>query len=153
MAGICFFFEDNDIDMYSGRVIDLEAWNYATQAGGEDMKDMLVLNCTGVFGDYQDIRTPNKRFNFESRKHSGRDPHPELKGRVAYFMIPTDKRVQKSLWDFDHEVDWYCFGPAHSDHFQPEKEDVCITIPLPVQLHAVHTANIVMAHRYHVRNS
>lgn len=147
MAGICFYFEDYDLDVYSGRNIDLDSWNYAIQAGGSDMKDMLVLNQTD-----QKIRTPNKQINFKTCLHSERTPHPKLEGRVAYFVVPTDTRVQNTLWEFDHEVDWYCFGPGQRDNFSPKKGDVFVTVPMPVQLHAVHIASVVMAHRFHVRN-
>lgn len=44
-VGVCFYFEDNDVDVWSGRSIDLDAWNYAIKAAG-DIKDVVIINRT-----------------------------------------------------------------------------------------------------------
>ena len=155
MAGICFYFEDYDVDVYSGRRIDLDAWNYAIQSGGQDMDTLLMLNRTT-----QKITSPNSRLSFSTLDDTSKVVVPELEGTVAYFCPPPDPRVAETLWDFDHNVDWYCFGPSGGFKFEPKPGDRVVGIPLgpvdlagvvPGQIHSVHTASIVMAHRYHVK--
>jgi len=145
-AGVCFYFEDHDVDVYSGRRIDLDAWNYAAQAGGPDVRNLLVLNRTD-----KKLTTPNAHMRLEVL--DGNKPFPNLDGSAAYFIPPSDDRWQTTLWDFDHNVDWYCFGPAMEFEFEPRKNDIIVTIPMDVQLHAVHAASVVMAHRYAVLNN
>lgn len=146
MAGLCFYYEDNDIDVYSGRPCDLDAWNYALQAGGPDMRQMMVLNRTN-----QMLHTPNAKVSFEVRSETEGEL-VELSGKVAYFVPPSDGRATEDLWDFHHEVDWYFFGPAQRFYFEPKSQDSVVAIPIPVQLHALHVASIVMAHRYAVKH-
>ena len=42
MAGIVFWFENNDRDVFSGRQVDLDAWRYAIKAGGLDKARCLM---------------------------------------------------------------------------------------------------------------
>ena len=45
MAGVVFFFEQNDVDVWSGRPVDLDAWALACLAAG-DIDRVVVVNRT-----------------------------------------------------------------------------------------------------------
>lgn len=137
MVGICFYFERYDVDVWSGRRIDLDAWNYAIKAAG-DIDRMIVINRS-----HMEIKTPDGNLKFKVV-----DELPELEGNVAYICCPWNKAKTKiSLWDFDHNVDWYVFGPANG--WQHEI-DTGVYVPQAGQaaLHATHVASTVMFHRY-----
>lgn len=142
MAGICFFFESNDVDVWSGREIDLDAWAYAV-LNAKDIDRVIVVN-----------RTSNRvrRFldNFQVTSAL-----PVLEGRVVHVICPWDDADQKtSLWSFDHQTDWYVFGPASGwlSLGLPIEQGVYVPGGAPgrIALHATHAASIVLAHRYHV---
>lgn len=137
MAGICFYFERYDIDVWSGRDIDLDAWNYACKAAG-DIDKAVVIN-----------RTSKKLKSFDtSMEFEVVDELPHLPGRVVYVCCPwddVDNRV--SLWNFEHNVDWYVFGPANGWR---KKIDSGIYVPQNglAALHSTHIASTVLLHRY-----
>lgn len=137
MVGICFYFEDNDTDVWSGRRIDLDAWNYAAKAAG-DIDEMIVINRTN-----NTLTTPDGNMAFQVV-----DEPPTLSGHIAHICCPWDKmREAVPLWKFDHKVDWYVFGPANG--WQHEV-DVGVYVPQAGQaaLHSTHVASTVMFHRY-----
>lgn len=138
MVGLCFFFEDNDRDVWSGREIDLDAWRYAAKASGID--EMVVVNRT---------ETPISQIDLEIALHVVQEV-PELPGVVASLVCPWRPWPATSLWDFDHAVDWYVFGPA--DGWQQRPQGQLVTVPQAglAALHAVHIASVVMLHRYEV---
>jgi hypothetical protein len=142
MVGVVFFFEENDVDVYSGRRIHLDAWNYAIKAAG-DITDMIVINRTD-----KNISSPDSELNFKVVSEM-----PDLDGVIVHLVCPWDKIENNSvaLWDFDHEADWYVFGPASGWN----AEDIIkVGVHIPQSnmgaLHAVHVASIVMMHRYKV---
>ena len=135
MAGICFFFEPSDVDVWSGK--DLDAWNYAIKLAG-DIDRMIVVNKTE-----QTIQSPDRALDF-----SVVDTLPELEN--ACYLTPPWKESE-SMWDFDHNVDWYVFGPASGWAEAPGKM-ICIPQAGLGAPHSVHVATTVMFHRYHVRN-
>jgi hypothetical protein len=135
MPGICFYFENNDIDVWSGRRIDLDAWNYAEQAAG-DIERVIIINKSDV-----EIQIANH--------YEVVNDIPILEGRVAHVCCPWDSATEKvALWDFDHQVDWYVFGPANG--WAGQILDLGVYVPISGQgaLHAVHVAAIVLTHRY-----
>ena len=137
MVGVCFYFEDNDVDVWSGRRIDLDAWNYAAKAAG-DIDKMIVINKT-----LSKLTTPDGELDF-----SVVEELPELEGRIAYICCPWNKmKLATPLWDFDHNVDWYVFGPAGGWHHEV---DIGVYIPQAGigALHSTHVASTVMFHRY-----
>lgn len=147
MAGICFFFESYDIDVWSGRRIDLDAWNYACKAAG-DIDRIVVVNRTA-----SKISTPDRRINFECIQPSMTgDPIqdlPKFEGKVAYVCCPWDTANEMvSLWEFDHDVDWYVFGPASG--WRGKIEGLGLYIPQAGQAatHSVHVASTILMHRY-----
>ena len=139
MAGIVFYFEDYDRDVYSGRRVDFDAWRYAAKAAG-DIDKMIVINQTDMVFDHPD----------SSIEFAVVDTLPELEGKVAHIVCPwNDVTNMTSLWDFNHDVDWYVFGPSNGW----DKLDNGICIPqanMGVATHAIHIAAVVLMHRYQV---
>lgn len=138
-VGVCFYFEDNDVDVWSGRSIDLDAWNYAIKAAG-DIKDVVIINRTN-----ENLRTLDASLKF--RQVATR---PILDGRVTHVIRPWDDAEDKvDLWSFDHQTDWYLFGPA-SGWQRKVSKGVYIPQSGRGALHSVHVATAVMLHRYKV---
>jgi len=134
MAGICFFFESSDVDVWSGK--NLDAWNYAMKCAG-DIDKMIVINRTP-----QHVQSPDTDVQCTVVNEL-----PILSNAV-YFVGPNEQtETTISLWQFDHNVEWYCFGPAGG-----WKMINCRTVTIPQAgrgaLHAVHVASVVMFHRY-----
>ena len=138
MAGIVFYFEDNDIDVWSGRKIDLDAWNYSCKIGGIDK--VIIINKTEEdikpFDSWMDIKIV-KDFDINS-----------LDGHTTQLVTPNET-ISTSLWDFDHKTDWYIIGPA-SGWCGVYEADKKITIPQGDNghHHSVFVASTVMYHRY-----
>lgn len=144
MTGVVFFFEENDVDVWSGRRIDFDAWCYAIKAAG-DIDKAIIINKTNLnlltFDVDMDIKIV--------------DTLPELSGKLAYIVCPWDKsNTKQDLWSFNHEVDWYLFGPAKGWISCNKSIDFGVCVPMNGRgaLHAVHIASTVLLHRYYVRN-
>lgn len=136
-ANICFFYEDNDVDVWSGRHTDLDAWNYAARAAGS-IDRIVVVNRTS------EVLTPGGSFEVV-------EDYPVMEGLVAKFVGPGEGGTPVSLWSFMHEVDWYAFGPA-SGWSSELVADLDVVVPQSgmAALHSVHIASLVLLHRYHV---
>ena len=133
MAGICFYYEDVDVDVWSGK--DLDAWNYACKVAG-DITKMIVVN-----GTDQIVVSPDSELDFEVVEEL-----PEL-GKAAYIVCPWES-PSLSLWDFEHDVDWYVFGPASGWNAPLEESRVSIPQSGRGAVHSAHIATVVMFHRY-----
>lgn len=140
MAGVAFFLEDYDVDVYSGRLESLDAWNYAIGAAG-DITDVVIINRTTIDPVF------NLRYNIHIVPTEEAFIALSSGDRVTYVGAYNEFEDTKSLWDFDHETDWYFFGEA-SGHEAPAG----ITIPTADNMvfHSVHAATVVMAHRHQV---
>lgn len=139
MAGVCFFFEPEHVDVFSGRDISLDAWNYAVKAAG-DISEAVIIDRVGtarafdadlptlILGDITEWTPTGSTILIDTPWH-------------------TDNPV--SLWDFNHQVDWYVFGPAAG---WTNRTDGSLVIPQAGTgaLHACHVASIVMLHRFAV---
>lgn len=139
MAGVCFYFEDNDRDVYSGRRIDLDAWNYAIKAAG-DVDQACVVNRAVA-----DLSSPDPERIVFDEVGEDFDPANSIKLVTPWQAAPGSV----SLWDFDHDVEWYLFGPAagwtgESGLYIPQAGQAA--------LHSIHIASVVLMHRYHVLN-
>jgi len=136
LAGIAFFFEDNDTDVYSGRRVDLDAWNYASKIS-EDIDKAMIVNWTD-----QKLQSFDRSMDIKIV-----DSLPELDGVVTRLVTPwrADEDTIE-LYDFDHKTDWYVFGPAQG--FSPDGQSVTIPQAGLGAMHSVHCASVVMAHRY-----
>lgn len=131
MAGLCFFVEDPDVDVYS----DIYAWNNAVKMGGIDK--VVMVDRTGSAQPF-DHSLPTQIVT----------KLPELEGIVTFIVTPWDSEDSISLWDFDHKTDWYVIGPAHG--WNRERTGVHIPMNSRGALHSVHAATVVMAHRFGV---
>ena len=140
MAGICFHFENIDVDVWSGH--DLDAWNYAAKACG-DIDEIIVINHTEKVLKNPDI----DKFRFSVVNKT-----PQLKGDVVSLVPPWQcKTSGTSLWNFSHNVDWYYFGPASSPLIV-QGEEVFVPQVGVGALHAVHIASVVLMHRFGVKS-
>ena len=138
MAGICFFFENKNVDIFSGCRHSLDAWNYALLAGG-GITDVAIINHTDLH------LTFNRQFNFTIYPHVSAFNSAVYDQTVTYIGAENEFTNVTSIWDFDHNTDWYMFGPAHGH----TKHESGVSIPGGV-FHSVHAASVVMAHRYKV---
>jgi len=142
MAGIVFYFEDYDSDVWSGRDIDMDAWKYSVNAS-MDVDKIIIINKTKEsikwFDHTMDIQVVTEL--------------PKLEGHVTQLVTPSEmvlyNKDSNSLWDFNHETDWYVFGPAigwGGNHFG----DTLLSIPNNnnVHHHSVFIGTIVLYHRY-----
>ena len=142
MAGLVFYFEDNDRDVWSGRNLDFDAWNYLAQIPG-DITKIRVINKT------QNTYDP---FN-EALDVEYLDALPDFgTDHVTQLVCPWEPVEYIELWDFDHNTDWYVLGPANGwggNHFG----DQLVSVPQysNVACHAIHIATVAMAHRYKVK--
>ena len=144
MVGVLFFFERNDIDIFSGRRIDLSAWNYALKSAG-DIDRVIIINRTEkqipVFNSDLNIRIETKI--------------PELSGIKTFVICPHDNAENKTdLWNFNHDTDWYLFGPADGWKSEDINIDNGVYIPTALSdgLHALHIATAVMLHRFRTKS-
>lgn len=100
MAGIVFYFENSDIDVYSGRDADLSAWNHLCKVA--DIQKAIVINKSSKnvvpFDSSMEIEVVTEI--------------PSLTGHVTQLVLPNEREDSISLWDFDHQTDWYIFGSA-----------------------------------------
>jgi hypothetical protein len=140
MAGVAFFFEEFDTDVYSGRLGFLDAWNYAFLAAG-DITDVVIINRTDL--------VPILPVNYRIQIVSSEEEFLALASgdRITYIGAYNEFEETTSLWDFDHKTDWYFFGHAHG-----HKAPTGVTIPTArnTVFHSVHAATVVMTHRYEV---
>lgn len=143
-SGIVFYFEENDVDVWSGRAIDLDAWNYAIKAGG-NIDKVIVINKTN-----QNLTTLDGNVDFQVTTEI-----PVLSGTVAQIVCPWENTQSNkiNLWDFDHNIDWYVFGPANgwaNNYFG----DILLTIPQQGigACHAIHINTVIMFDRYKKNN-
>lgn len=142
MAGIVFFFEDNNIDVWSGRNLDLDAWNYSCKIGGIDKA--IIVNTTELninkFDANMDIQIVSEL--------------PLLSGVTTQFVVPSENINSESLWDFNHQTDWYILGPANGwagNHFA----DRFVHIPQEsvAAHHSIFIGSVIAFHRTHVINN
>jgi len=140
MAGVAFFFEEFDTDVYSGRLGFLDAWNYAFLAAG-DITDVVIINRTAL--------VPILPLNYNIRIVSSEEEFLALAAgdKVTYIGAPNEFEEAESLWNFDHKTDWYFFG-----HASGHRTQTGVTIPTAgkAAFHSVHAATVVMTHRYEV---
>lgn len=143
MVGVAFHFEPNDVDVWSGRRIDLDAWNYAIKAAG-DVDRAVVVNTTS-----------QALSSFDADMDISIVPELPVLENAVHVCCPWEAdrcRSATALWDFDHAgLDWYVFGPA-----QGWRRDLDRGLYVPQAgvgaLHAVHIASVVLLHRFHILN-
>lgn len=142
MVGVCFHYEEYDSDVFSGRPVILDAWNYAISAAG-DVTEVCIINKTAqtlkfnekfdlkVFGTCQEFLEYSK-----SRK-------------VTNVVAPGEVDQPTSLWEFDHVTDFYLFGST-ADRLSGG--GIIIPTAGVAAFHPVHAATVVLSHRFGVHN-
>lgn len=138
MAGICFYFEDADVDVWSGK--DFDAWNYACKVAG-DIDSAFVVNATDqvlqAFDTSMDFRT------FDSLA----DAEQSMSGVKSFVGCPWDQGNYTPLYQCDHSlIDWYIFGPAAG--WSETHDGICIPQAGLGAVHSVHAATAIMFQRY-----
>jgi hypothetical protein len=142
MVGICFYYEDVDVDVWSGKKLD--AWNYACQAAG-DVDKAIVINKTE-----QRVDSFDKSIDFIVCSDL---EEANLTGHITQMVCPWDfSSPTKPLWDFDHQTDWYILGPANGWGGINIGEMVHVPQAGRGSMHSVHIFTTVMLHRYSVTN-
>jgi hypothetical protein len=143
VTGVVFFFEEYDRDVYSGRKIDLDAWNYAFKASG-DIDKIIVINKTEMdlsssLGGSYDFSVVNTIPD-------------NISGDIVHLICPWNFAEEKiSLWDYDHSADWYIFGPSNGWSSDAGiKKGVFIPQNTKVANHSIHICSTVMMHRHKV---
>ena len=144
MTGICFFYEDSDVDVWSGK--DLDAWNYACKVAG-DIDSMIVINKTT-----QILTTPNADmvFNVVSDLDAAKDL---MSGDIVYMVCPWENTTVLSMAGFMHTNDWYVFGPASGWGSYTLPSGMTIPQAGTGAVHSVHAATVAMFHRFWTINS
>jgi hypothetical protein len=144
MAGVVFYFESFDKDMWSGRPVDLDAWNYNCKIAGIDRA--IIVNKT-----FTNIQSFDRGMDIQVVSEI-----PELSGHKTQLVCPWENTPSDKveLWDFDHETDWYIFGPANGwtgNYFA----DSLVTVPQDGvgAHHAVFVATTVMYHRHKIKRA
>lgn len=148
MAGIVFWFENNDRDVFSGRKVDLDAWRYAVKAGG--IEKARCFNATELEVKF------DKDFDFEVAGKDNIDfldwvdSHKEE--NLVFF--DTEWSCPESaipISDLDHStVDWYIFGAANGFHSDILRDHNFVYLPINGMgaLHSVHIASAVLLRRW-----
>lgn len=143
-AGVVFWFQQEDTDVFSSRPIDLDAWRYAIKAGGCDKA--RCINETE-----EDLKFDGA-FDFETIGSSQADLKNWLadKENVVVFQCewscPEDAIPLREL---DHtKVDWYVFGHGANAPFNLDAQYVYMPIADQAGLHPVHAASAVMLRRW-----
>ena len=142
MVGLVFYFEDNDIDVWSGKDFDLDAWNYNCKISG--INKVIIINKTT-----QILRPFDVSMDIEIVSEL-----PLLTGHTTQLVTNTDNCIKTDLWGFNHQTDWYIIGPAAGwggEFFG----DTLLTIPQigSGDHHSVFIGATVMFHRNYIINN
>jgi hypothetical protein len=151
MAGVLFYFQNNDIDVFSGRnPIDLDAWRYACKASNiESVRCINETNMSILFDTDVDFKIVN---SLESWLDT-------IIGQTIVLFepqwsCPADAVSFKQL---DHSIiDWYVFGAANGFNI-PQLESYELTYCYLPQngsgaLHSIHIASAVLLNRWSALN-
>ena len=115
MAGILFWYQEYDTDVFSGRPIDLDAWRYAIKAGGID-----TVKCINETED--EICIGDADMDFEIVGNNFNDFENWLNNHSNVALFDTEWTCPEGaipLSDLNHsEIEWYVFGSA--DHGVPK---------------------------------
>lgn len=146
MSGIIFYYEDSDIDVWSGK--NLDAWNYAAKIG--EIDSLIVINKTD-----QELKNPNVSLNFKVINDIS---ELKVEGLTVALRCPWESEKGDSLWEFNHDVNWYIIGPAAGwNSVKSEYKNFDYNIHIPqgnkIATHSIHVATTVMFDRYNKLNN
>jgi hypothetical protein len=144
MAGIVFWFQSQDRDVFSSRPIDLDAWRYAAKAGGIDQARCINETPWPIFFDGD--------FDFEIIG-SRRDDFMEWsKDKTNMVILETERQCPEGaipLRELDHsKVEWYIFGNGNASPQGVDGQYVYLPQDGIGGLHPVHTASAVLLRRW-----
>lgn len=121
MIGLCFYYEPQYIDEYSGFELMLHFWRLTGKA--YNVKDFSIIS---------EIDVPD--LHDESINISVYKTFEEFENSVEGNIVKLSGVGGTSLY-VPEGFTWYCFGPAQG--FPPNKEDVKLDYPNDNNLHAV----------------
>jgi len=138
MAGICFYFEDYDTDVWSGH--DLDAWNYACKIAG-DIDSAIIINKTE-----QTIQSFDRSMNIQI-VNTLEEAQAIMSGEIMYMVCPWEVGNHTSILNNPHTANWYVLGPG--DGWGNQAPDgVWIPQAGMGAVHSVHLITVLMFHRY-----
>ena len=151
MAGIVFWFELNDTDVFSGRPVDLDAWRYAIKAGGIDKAVCFNESELELFFDAGFDFTIGGGSVEEYELWIGN--HKDLN----LVFIETERSCPPgaiSISSLDHNnVDYYIFGRSNGvPRNNLGKQYVFLPQNGVAYLHSVHIASAVLLRRWEELN-
>jgi hypothetical protein len=141
MAGICFYYEDTDVDVWSGK--DLDAWNYACKIGGGIDKSFVINTTAQTLHPFDVLMDFQVFTDLESALLA-------MAGSKTYFTTPWTPGNHASISGFNHMTDWYLFGPGAG--WGQSLDGVFIPQAGGGAAHSVHAATHVMYHRFQTLN-
>lgn len=146
MAGIVFWFQEYDTDVFSGRPIDLDAWRYAIKAG--NIQEVKCVNETE-----EPISIGDTNMDFEIIGSNFEDFTNWISDHSNIAIFDTEWTCPEGaipLSELNHsDIDWYVFGSA--DLGVPKNinaQYVYLPISGTGALHSVHIASAVMLRRW-----
>lgn len=144
MAGIVFWFQSNDKDVWSGRPYDLDAWRYAAKAGGINQARCINETPWPVFFDGD--------FDFEIIGSRKDDLMEWTKDKSNMVILETERMCPEGaipLRELDHsKVEWYIFGQGNASPQGIDGQYVYLPQDGIGGLHPVHTASAVLLRRW-----
>jgi len=143
MTGICFFFENEDVDVWSGK--DLDAWNYACKVAG-DITDVIVINKTS-----QTLLPMDAAMNF-TVVSTLEEAQALMSGEIVYMACPWDNTILSSLTGYAHTANWYVLGPAAGWGSYSIPSGMYVPQAGLAAVHSVHLATVLMFHRFWALN-
>jgi hypothetical protein len=144
MAGIVFWFQEKDRDVFSSRRIDLDAWRYAAKAGGIDKARCINQTDQHLHFDGD--------FDFEIIGQNSSDLRKWLEDQENAVIFQCEWSCSSDAIPMrmvDHtNVDWYVFGEGNST--PPDLKGQYVYMPQCDQggLHPVHAASAAMLRRW-----
>jgi len=143
MAGIIFFYENNYTDVFSGIDAILPEWNNICKIG--QINKAIIVNKT-----QQNIVSFDASMDIQIVSEL-----PSDLTNVTQFVCPWEADYNYvTLQQFDHDVDWYVFGPASGWKGQ-DLGGKYVTLPQEGRgaLHSLHVASTVMFDRFYKMNT
>ena len=144
MAGICFYFEEYDKDVWSDKNFD--AWNYACNIAG-DIDSLIVINETD-----EKLMTPNASLEF-SVVNTLEEAKDLMQGEIVHVVCPWDDCNKITVEDYKHTADWYIFGSANGWKGIDISNGITLRQAGQCAVHSVHACTVVMFNRYWTLNN
>lgn len=143
-AGIVFWFQGDDKDVFSSRPIDLDAWRYAIKAGG--------CNKARCINETDEKLKFDSCFDFNIIGSNQQDLVVWLEDKENVIFFQCEWSCSEDAIPFsevDHtKVDWYVFGSASGVPKNLNGQYVYMPQAGMGAMHSVHAASAVMLRRW-----